>query len=92
MTSASSTRALRLAAQHAAQRRGDLALGEDAGRDLVEQRLEQVVVGAVDEGDLDRRASERLRRVEAAEASTDDEDAMCAGVMPPFYVHALRES
>ena len=68
-----------LAAQHAAQRRGDLALGEDAGGDLVEERLEQVVVGAVDEGDLDGRPSECLRRVEAAEASADDEDAMCGG-------------
>ena len=31
--------------QHLAGRRRDLSLGEDAGRDLVEQRLEQVVAG-----------------------------------------------
>ena len=34
-----------LPAQDLAGRRGDLALGEDAGRHLVEQRLEQVVAG-----------------------------------------------
>ena len=39
-----------------AQRRGDLALGQDAGRALVQQRLEQVMLGPVDEGHLDRRA------------------------------------
>ena len=66
-----------LPAQHAAQRRGDLSLGQDAGGDLVEEWLEQVVVGAVDEGDLDGRPFQCLRRVEAAEASADDEDAMC---------------
>ena len=65
-----------VAGKHAAQRRRDLALGEDAGRHLVEQRLEQVVVGAVDERDLDRRALQRLGRVEPAEATADDDDAM----------------
>ena len=43
-----------LPAQDVADRRRDLALGEDPGRELVEQRLEQVVVGAVDHRDLDR--------------------------------------
>ena len=38
-----------LAAEDLARRRRDLALGEDAGRDLVEQRLEQVVAGAGDQ-------------------------------------------
>ena len=63
-----------LAAEDAAQRRGDLALGEDAGRHLVEQRLEQVVVRPVDERDLDGRAAERLGGVQAAEAAADDQD------------------
>ena len=39
--------------EHLAQRGGDLPLGQDAGGALVEQRLEQVVLGAVDEGDGD---------------------------------------
>ena len=34
-----------LAGEDLAGRRGDLALGEDAGRHLVEQRLEEVVGG-----------------------------------------------
>ena len=49
-----------LAAQHVADRRGDVALGEHARGDLVEQRLEEVVVGAVDHHHLDRRAAQRL--------------------------------
>src|SRR4029453_12189174 len=36
------------------QRGRDLPLRQDAGRALVEQRLEQVVLSAVDQGDLDR--------------------------------------
>ena len=36
-------RGVPLEAQDVAQRRGDLPFGEDAGRHLVEQRLEQVV-------------------------------------------------
>ena len=36
--------------------RSDLALGEDPGRNLIQQRLEEVIVDPVDEGDLDRGA------------------------------------
>src|SRR5207249_1283675 len=43
-----------LVAQHVTNGRGDLAFGEDAGGDLVEQRLEQVVVGPVHDRDVDR--------------------------------------
>ena len=39
--------------QDVAQRDRDLSLGQDPGGALVEQRLEQVVLGAVDQGDLD---------------------------------------
>ena len=42
-----------LAAEDLAGRRGDLALGEDAGGDLVEQRLEQVVGGLGDHRHVD---------------------------------------
>ncbi len=66
-----------LAGQHLAGARGDLPLGEDAGRDLVEQRLEQVVGGPGDEGDLDVPAAlERLRPEETSEAGTDDDDSV----------------
>ena len=66
-----------LAGQHLAGARGDLPLGEDAGRDLVEQRLEQVVGGPGDEGDLDVPAAlERLRTEETSETGTDDDDSV----------------
>jgi hypothetical protein len=62
-------------AQHAADRRGDVARGERRGRDLVQQRLEEVVVVPVDQGDVDRRAIERARRAQAPEPAADDDDA-----------------
>ena len=66
-----------LAGEHLAGARRDLALGQDAGRDLVEQRLEQVVRGRGDEGDLDVLAApQRLRAEEASEAGTDDDDSV----------------
>ena len=68
-----------LLAQHVADRRGDLALGEDPGRDLVEQRLEEVVVGPVDDRDLDIGAAQRLGGEEAAEAAADDHHAVSPG-------------
>ena len=49
-----------LITQHLAERRRDVAFGEESGRHLVEQRLEQVVVGAVDERDVDIGARELL--------------------------------
>ena len=47
------TRAFSLPGEHLAGGRRDLALGQDARSHLVEQRLEQVVGGAGDEGDVD---------------------------------------
>ena len=60
----------RLAPEDRAQRLGDLARRDGPGRDLVEQRLEEVEVAPVDEGDLDpssgraraRRTDRRTRR------------------------------
>ena len=66
VTSASSTRALRLAAQDAPDRRGDLGGRQPGGRHLVEQRLEQVVVRAVDQRHVDGRPREAARRGEPA--------------------------
>ena len=60
-------------AQDPANRRRDLALGEDPRRQLVEQRLEQVVVGAVDEGHVDLGTPQELGREEPAEAAADDD-------------------
>src|SRR5690606_33439000 len=59
--------------------RGDHALGEDAGRDLVEQRLEEVVPGAGHHRDRDGRVLEGLGGEQPAEAGPDDEDPVRGG-------------
>ena len=63
-------------AQHVADGRGDLALREDAGRHLVEEGLEQVVVGPVDDGDVDRCPLQGPGGEEATEPTADDHDAV----------------
>ena len=70
-----------------ARGRTDLSLGQDPGRDLVQQRLEQVVVVPVDQGDIDGRHRQRLRGEEAAEAAPDDDDSMASvqrGALSPL--------
>ena len=76
-----------LAAQHLAGRRGDLALGEDAGRHLVEQRLEQVVGGLGDQRDVDVGSAQRLGPEQPAEAGADDHDAVALGRLL-LHLHA----
>ena len=71
-TSPSTTLGIPLVAQHVAQRRRDVSLGEDPRRELVEQRLEQVVVGPVDERDVDVGPPQPLGGGESAEAAADD--------------------
>ena len=65
-----------LLAQHDPGGRGDLALGDDPGGHLVQQRLEQVMGGAGDEFDVDVGPLELLCRIESAEARSDDDDLM----------------
>ncbi len=67
--------------EHDPQGRGDLALGQDPGRDLVQQRLEQVVLRAVDEGDRDVAAAQRPGGEEPAEAAADDDDPVSCGAV-----------
>ena len=58
---------------------GDLTRREGAGGDLVEQRLEGVVVAPVDERQVDPVVlAEPPGRVQAAEAATDDRDAVAS--------------
>src|SRR5262249_33269008 len=52
---------------------------EQAGRDLVEQRLEGVVVVAVDEDDLGVCVPQLVRGADAGEATAEDEDAGTGG-------------
>src|SRR5437899_7101009 len=53
---------------------GDLCRREDAGRDLIQQRLKQMVVRPIDEGDPHGRWLERACGGEAAESAADDDD------------------
>jgi hypothetical protein len=49
-------------AKQAAQGGRNLPRRQDAGCDLIQKRLEQVVIGAVDQRDVDRRSGQRLCR------------------------------
>ena len=68
---------VREAPEDAAQRGRDLPARQQPRRHLVQQRLEDEVVRAVDQGDL-RPAGlgQRARRAHAGEASTHDDDPM----------------
>ena len=59
-------------AEQAAQRISDLALGQDAGGALVEQRREQVVLRPVEQGHLDRSLPQRPGGEQAGEPAADD--------------------
>lgn len=61
-------------AQNGAKRGGDVGGIERGGGDLVEKRLEEMVVAPVEEGDADRPARQGSRGVESAEAAADDHD------------------
>ena len=64
-----------LARQNAADRRGDVGGRKPRGRDLIEQRLEQVIVVLVDDGDVEWLSGQHFRGGEPAEAGSDDDDA-----------------
>ena len=65
-----------LVAQHLARGRSDLPIGEDARRDLIQQWLEEVVGGPVDQGHRDRGPFQAPGREQASEARADDHHAM----------------
>jgi hypothetical protein len=68
-------RGVRLPREDVADRPGDGGRRQARGGDLVEERREQVVVGAVYDRELDRRAAQRPRRPQPAEAASYDHDA-----------------
>ena len=72
VASASITRHVRLVPEHPADRRGDVGRAERGGRHLVEQRLEEVMVRAVDDRDPHGCAAQPARRRHAAEPRPDD--------------------
>lgn len=68
-----------LAAENGAEWRGDFRGGERAGGDLIEERLEEMEVALVEEGDVHVGVFEGLRGDEARETSAEDENAMGIG-------------
>jgi hypothetical protein len=56
------------------KRRGDVRGRESAGRDLIQQRLEQVVIVSVNPGDADRLIAQTTHRGEPAEPTADNYD------------------
>lgn len=68
-----------LPSQDAAHRPGDVGGRQAGSRHLVKQRLEQVVVVAVDDRDIDRTVGQSLRGEQAAEAGADNDDPGARG-------------
>ncbi len=63
-----------LAAEDPADRRGDVGRRQAGGGDLIQQRLEDVMVVPVDHRHLDGGAAERAGRRQAGEATAHDHD------------------
>jgi len=74
-----------LVAQNGADRLGDIGGRQCRGRDLVQERLEEVVIVAVDHRHLDGRPGQLARRFESAEAGADDNDALENGGLGPLH-------
>ena len=65
-----------LVAEHLAYIAGDLAGGHQAGCHLVKQRREEVVVGVVDQRDVDICVCELFRRIHAAKTCAHDDNVV----------------
>ncbi len=63
-----------LTAQNGARRFRDFLRLEARGRDLIQQRLEEVIIVAIDEHDLNRGTTQCPGGPQAAEARADDDD------------------
>jgi len=72
-----------VSAKNRANRRGDFSGGKTGGGYLVEKRLEGMVILAVDDGNLDRRFGQRLRRVQPSKAGAHNH-------YPRFYLAVHR--
>jgi hypothetical protein len=61
-----------LAPENPANRRRDVSRRQRSHRDLIQQRLEHVMVPPIHDRDLNRLAAQRTRRIQPAEAAADD--------------------
>ncbi len=66
---------VRLLAEDRADRVGDISRRKRRRRHLVQQRLKEMIVLAIDDGDLHRRITERFGGVKPAESTADNHDA-----------------
>jgi hypothetical protein len=76
-----------LVSQYRADRGRDVAGVQRGCRHLVEHRLEEVVIPAVDQGYANGRALEGLRRIQAGEATPQDQDVGLPRIFALFTVH-----
>ena len=75
------SRHLAALAQEVPDRPGDLRRRQRGGRDLIEKRLKQVMIAAVDHRDADRRPGETMNGLEPAESGADHDHVMKAHVI-----------
>jgi hypothetical protein len=64
-----------LTTQDAANRRSDICRRQPGSRNLIEQWLEQVIVVAIDDGDVERRSRQLLGGGKSPKTRPDDHDA-----------------
>src|SRR6266511_1697068 len=68
-----------LPTENAANRRRDISGRQGGGRDLIEQRLEQMVIVAIDDGDVEGPLRQLLGSRQTAEPCSDDHNARAPG-------------
>src|ERR1700751_706077 len=66
---------IRLIPKEAAYRPGDVSRRQTGRRDLIQQRLKQIVVALVDQGDPAARVAQRPRCSDAAKTAANDDHA-----------------
>jgi hypothetical protein len=71
-----------MAAQDRAQRRCDLTRRKPAGGHLVQQRLKEMKIAAIDQGERQRNLAETLSGVKAGETAADNDHAVRADASP----------
>ena len=74
-----------------ANRRGDLGRRQHGGRDLIQKRLEDVVIAPVKEQDVDIGSLQRTRRCNAGKSAANDHYAFLPGSRICFCRFLLRK-
>jgi hypothetical protein len=71
---------IELRPQDVANRLRDLGGGQRRCRNLIEQRLEEVIIVPVDDGEIDGRPRQRFGRRKAAKSRSHNDDAWLGGL------------